>query len=41
MGYLNLLRGSEPTVDHLAAAYVFISPKLKPAPPPAGASTAP
>jgi len=29
MGYLNLLRGNEPTVDHLAAAYVFISPKLK------------
>lgn len=29
MGYLNLIRGLEPRVDHLAAAYVFISPKLK------------
>jgi hypothetical protein len=34
MGYLNLLRGKDPTVDHLAAAYVFLSPKCKPKPPP-------
>ena len=30
MGYLNLARGSQPTVDHLVAAYVFLSPRLKP-----------